>query len=256
MVGTAEVTDIKTRKVMTVPAVSRYSKKQVKRITRKVNKARASRALNKVFNGFTSKSPFPPVKAYKLKYSGVHIMSVGAVGVLGTIQKYNLNSLFDCDNTGGGHQPYGFDALAVPYNRYKVNGVRVTIKIDDPSIDAMAINWLLTNPSNASETIAGLSPYQVKEKTMGGGFTINNSGSQHRQVSFYLPMWKVAGVTALQFKADPDNYTGPVTADPGNLCQLQLAIADLRGGSSGTCLFQIELTYYATLYQRKVMATS
>lgn len=215
------------------------------------------RKIDRMFGGtYNGADPFKPTKNYKMKYVGVHTLTVGTSGVLGSIQEYNLNSLYDCDETGGGHQPYGFDVLALAYNRYKVNGAKVTVRLTDPTIDAMNVTWQITNPSNASATITGSSPYTCQERQMCGSLNINNTGSQKATRSFYIPMWRGAGISKLQFKSDVDNYTAPVTGDPGNKVQFQIACADLRGGSTGTIMYEIEILYYATLYQRKIVAQS
>lgn len=226
----------------------RYYKRR--RISRRKNN------INIAFPGYSGVSPFPLHKFVKLKYSGVHTLAVGAAGILGSIQEYNLNSVYDPDETGGGHQCYGFDTMATIYSRYKVTGCKVEITFNDPTIDAMAIAYQLTNPSTASETIASLSPYQVQERQMGGTFTINNTGSQERKKRFYVPMWKASGLTKLQFDADPDNYTAGVGGDPGSKIQFQVACADIRGGSSGSVMYEIRLTYDVMFYQRKILPLS
>ena len=38
-----------------------------------------------------------------------------------------MNSLFDPNRTGTGHQPYGFDQLSTFYNRYYVTGSKMTV---------------------------------------------------------------------------------------------------------------------------------
>ena len=202
------------------------------------------------------KQPFGPRMNRIVSYSGVHTMSVGSTGVLGSIQKYNLNGLYDPDVTGAGHQPYGFDAMSTIYTRHKVNACKVELIISDPTIDSMSIAWLMTNPSNTADTIAGSSPYQIQERTMGGTTLLNSSGSQKVKKTFWFPMYKCANLSKLQFKADPDNFTGSDSGNPGSLCQFQFAVADLRGGSAGSVMIEIKLHYFTTFYDRKVLATS
>lgn len=42
---------------------------------------------------------------------------------------FNLNSPFDPNRTGVGHQPYGFDTLATIYNRYRVYKVSYSVEV-------------------------------------------------------------------------------------------------------------------------------
>jgi len=228
----------------------------VVRKRRKVGILRNS--LSRAFTTFNGNSPFPPNKLYKLKYTESFVFSTDStpLRVYGTQQRWNLNSLFDPDSTGTGHQPYGFDALAIAYNRYKVVGVTVEMEVTDPSADGIRIGACLLNPANAGGTISGVDPDVVAERNQGYFFDINNSGRQVEKRRFFVPMYKVAGVTKLQFNADPDNYTAPVNGNPGSLCQLCIAAVDMRAASMKTVMITTTLTYHAMFYQRKIMAQS
>lgn len=201
------------------------------------------------------KNPFPTRMNRILSYSGIHTMTVGSTGVLGSIQQYACNGLYDSDISGSGHQSYGFDQMMTLYDRYKVNFVKISLLVSDPTIDSLSLAYLFTNPSETT-SIAGLSPYQVQEKSLGGTVTVNNSGSQKMNKVFAFRMYKLANLSKLQFKADPDNYTGSASGNPGSIPKFQFAVADLRGGSTGTVMVEIRLDYFTTFYDRKVLATS
>lgn len=214
------------------------------------------RGLRRFFNNWLNAGPMPPHKFVKMKYTQTFALGVGAGGILGTQQKFNLNSIYDCDATGGGHQPSGFDQMAAFYHRYKVNGVRLKLHITDPSVDGIRVVYVVLNPSNTSESLTGDSRDAAAEVQQSGWFDINNSGKQTYTKTCYLPIWKVSGLTKLQFRADPDNYTGPVTGDPGSLVQFAVAIADLNQNGVGACTGTVELTYSVMFYQRKFLAQS
>lgn len=214
------------------------------------------RGLNKALNGYVSKSPFPPMKSYKLRYEQDGSLTVGASGVLGTEQVWNLNSLYDPDSTGAGHQPYGYDALAVAYNRYKVHGVLVDLLLYNcQTIDVIEAAYMVTNPSN-SDSLTGADADAVGERQMGGVLVLQDTGSQRRRVKFYLPMHIAFGTTKIQFKADLDNTTAGTGGNPGSIPKFRLAVADPNGGSSGALRYKMKLTYYAQMYQRDVQAQS
>lgn len=219
---------------------------------------RGSGALRVAMDKFSSQSPFPPHKVYKLPFSAKFILTTVDGGTtLGAQVIHRLNSLFDPEASFGGHQPYGFDALAVAYNRYKVLACRVKITLTDPSADGMMFVWCIFNPSNASGTIAGLDPSLVLERQQAGGCFINNTGSQTKTITLGAPIGLVSGLTKLQFDADPDNFTAPVTADPGNVCMLAVAVASIRAVSPAiTLVCNMEMEFEALFYQRKLMAQS
>lgn len=213
-------------------------------------------SLSKAMNLFTKAGPFPMTKTYKLRYTENHILSAGISGIIGTTQTYSINDIYDTDLTGAGHQPYGHDTLATIYNRYKVIGCWVKLICNDPSQDGLCMSYEVHNPSNASATIAGQFPHTVAERQMGGLVRLNNSGSQKATKNFYVPMYKAAGCSKLQFDADPDNYTAAFGGSPGNQCRIEFGVADLRGGSSGSILCDMELTFVVFCYQRKILAKS
>lgn len=239
------------------------TKPRRRRPARKLNKTKGrskgvynEASLNSVMKGFRSPAPFPNYMVKKLRYADSHVYSVGTGGFLGDQQMWILNSCYDIDETGTGHQPYGYDQLSAIYNRYKVLGIKIKLTITDPSADGICVCYQLTNPSNSSPYINTLDPMVVAEQNMSGMVTINDSGSQKLIKQFYVPMHVVAGITKLQFKADPDNYTADVGNNPGNKMRLLLAVGSLRGSSSGSVVINCEFEQVVLFYQRKVLARS
>ena len=60
--------------------------------------------------------PFAQRYIAKMKYSETFALT----SLNGYTFGFNLNSIFDPNRTGVGHQPYGHDTLAALYNRYRV----------------------------------------------------------------------------------------------------------------------------------------
>lgn len=95
--------------------------------------------------------PIPQRFITKMKYSEV-------VTTTATFGQYamNLNSIYDPNRTGTGHQPYAFDTLASLYNRYRVIacGYRVNLAVGSSTVPviltAMPANTVVT-ASTASE---------------------------------------------------------------------------------------------------------
>ena len=103
------------------------------------------------------------------------------------------------------------------------------MKINDPSQDGLAVGYYVLNPSNNSTTLSGQSKDFVSEKQMAGRLSVNDSGKQIITWKRYVPIYLAAGLTKLQFDADPDNFTAPVTGDPGSLVQFEYAAVDPFG---------------------------
>jgi len=68
----------------------------------------------KTNNNLGSLNPISQRYICKMKYA--EAVNSDAAG----LYAFNLNSIFDPNRTGVGHQPYGHDTLSILYNRYRV----------------------------------------------------------------------------------------------------------------------------------------
>lgn len=73
---------------------------------------------------------FPPTLFTKMRYSQKLVLTAdNLTGRTGSENAFRLNSLFDPDFTGTGHQPLGFDQLTPVYNKYCVYKVEVNVRV-------------------------------------------------------------------------------------------------------------------------------
>lgn len=96
---------------------------------KKWNKKNASKKIRRYRKKFyrkprfarplTSTSGLPGNYPMRMRYADVLNISVPAYGVP-VLHQFNLNSIYDPDRTGGGHQPYFRDQMAQFYDFYKV----------------------------------------------------------------------------------------------------------------------------------------
>lgn len=100
----------------------RYKPKKGKRRNyKRVANSRQSGRLRYPFSG-----PIPNSKLVRLRY--VETISINATTGLAGTYKFKANDIFDPNNTGAGHQPYGHDELASMYINYTVIGSKCTAK--------------------------------------------------------------------------------------------------------------------------------
>jgi hypothetical protein len=193
-----------------------------------------------------------------LKYSQSFKLTAGASGVFGAEQEMRLNSLFDPDQTGGGHQPYGRDTFAGIYNRYKVYGAYVIVTVTNINQDGMAFGTLVTTPTNTSDTLAGATPENIREKNMCSVHYGNLQGGKVYRWKQYLRLCDVMGITPEQFRTDLDNTTAPMGGNPGDSCAIHFAVSDLQGPVSPTLNAQVlvDIYYKVMLYDRIELAQS
>lgn len=200
--------------------------------------------------------PFANVKYTTLKYSQTDTYTAGASGITGVEQAFRLNSMFDPDFTGAGHQPYGYDQLALLYKKYKVTSVDIAIKATDPSEDGMFICAMVGSFNNIY-TLAGRSYDQVNEKPNAMTRAVNNTGSQQSTVRQHVPLWKVTGLSKAQYDANITDYSGlfagpTVTDTPW----LRVNAGSVRGLTGGTIKIQVEIIFHVQCYERLTLNQS
>lgn len=168
-------------------------------------------------------------------------------------QVFNLNSLFDPDRTGGGHQPYGFDQLSALYNRYRVMRAswRVSVSPVGGNMKMLVLpsNGLLnTAITDAATFVSACENPFAKWKTVPatGADPVSISGS------FYLN--ELNGVTRMEYLGD-DRFEAQVASSPTELIVLNCAILN---DSTGTLAPNptIELRYHSDLHDPISLASS
>lgn len=161
---------------------------------------------------------------------------------------FRMNSTFDPDRTGTGHQPYGRDTLAALYEHYRV--YKFAWFIQSPSTsDRYNICVLPYNSSTppANMQLASEMPLsRVKAMGFGGCPPATFKGS------VYLP--KLAGVPTVRYKSEVD-YASTVATNPSEVLDLIMFIENV---SSITLTFDISVTlwYYVEWYDPLTLGSS
>jgi len=216
-------------------------KRRNKRYRKKYRKTRVPKAMFATGGNFVSPRLFT-----KLKYAELFAPVVAATTL--NEQVFRINSLFDPDLTGVGHQPMGFDQLAVLYNRYRV--YKATWKIVSPcSNDVFYVGAL---PANGSWTGTTWQEFmeqpnsRYKAVGAGGTPTIYISGGAH--------LATLGGETTSEYGAD-DRFQALVTASPSEVMLLYVLHYNPTG-SSITMRYNIQITYYVEFYDPKLISGS
>ncbi len=161
-----------------------------------------------------------PHKYVCLKY--VDNFSASVATTAGTQQTMNLNSIFDPDRSGGGHQPLYYDQYAALYNRYRVLKVwwKVSFANNTGSYNTVVVptNGLLSSSVAGSATYvtAAEQPRAVYKLVPGtGGFPVVYTGS--------ISLNNLNGCTETEYLGD-DRFEAQIGASPTEIMVLNLGV--------------------------------
>jgi hypothetical protein len=188
-----------------------------------------------------------------LTYSEMLTLTSGAVGTFGTERVYRLNSLYDPDFTGAGHQPYAYDQLSAIYAKYKVHAVTIDLTITDPIVDANIVAVSAQGP-NQTAVLTGALWGTLGERPDTWVRPINAGGGQVMNMKKTFPMHVLMALTKSQFAADIDTTSAAISANPSATPWLRLAVANLTAAS--TVIAYLRITYHAEMYERTVLSQS
>jgi len=193
----------------------------------------------------------------KLPYAETFQFTTGAAGVAGTAQRMALNSLFDPNYTGVGHQPYGFDQISTWYRTYLVHAAK--IKLTATSIGGsaeVAVLWKFDNPYGFT-TLTGMTTDAATEAPMVGVGLLGASGNDRTFVKdLSVELHKVIGITKPQYVQEISTYGAEYTAAPSLLANFSVAISSFTGAAAEAATIQIYIEYDAEFFNPTQLAQS
>jgi len=216
------------------------------------------RARKPTVNVNRSLQPFAQRYICKMKYAEVRQVS-GPIGG-GLVQyNWNLNSVFDPNLTGIGHQPYGYDQLVDLYNRYRVFRVDYAISAYNSEAAGTTASVIGALPSNEPFTSSG-GVAELMENPRAKYITqINGGGLKVLRGSISLP--SLVGRSKAQYLAD-DRYQALATSSPAEQAILNIMAGAISGtsGSGGTATntmnLSISLVYHVEWFDAKIQLQS
>lgn len=181
-----------------------------RRMRRKTRRIRRRRSKRQAVSNF-SVSPIPLQYKTRMKYVQTFKI-LTASGSDYAINTFRLNSIYDPDESGVGHQPYGYDTLEPLYNNYRVYKVHATIEcVGSIGSDKPIIGFL---PCAGLPTITNFSHLLELPKSKW-----KQLDDSTRKVKGSYRMSSVIGVTPAQYKAD-DLFLSSMGGNPASLAYL------------------------------------
>lgn len=214
-----------------------------------MKKSAPKRAMKKTSQGYKTnnnlKSLNPIAQRYicKMKYAEVVGASTG--GSSYGAYRFNLNSIFDPNQSGTGHQPYGHDTLQTLYNRYRVISCRYRISAISSDSANLQVAVIPTN-----ETISPTSISEVRENPR-AKYALQANGSPLKIISGNVSIPSLVGRTKTQYMAD-DRYQAQFGGSPSELAFLSMyAGPTSEASTTATIYFNVQLEYTVECFDIK-----
>lgn len=192
-----------------------------------------------------SANGLPNVLTTKLKYTSAFTLTTSAVGALSTYH-WHLNSLFDPDSTGVGHQPYLYDQLKALYTNYLVIGTYCAIKLTPINYNQ---NMIITGVRVNDNTSAPPTSWDYLKEIGHTAFINLIAGANPRTYRRYVDIARAIGVQKQSYLTDPD-YTAVPGSNPSTMCDLTVSYSSADGTTTPSFYVEASFTYtvkFATL---------
>lgn len=188
-------------------------------------------------------NPIPQRQIVKMKYA----QNLNTAAGTAYNYKFNLNSIYDPDFTGTGHQPYGYDALETLYNRYRV--ISCSYAITGYSGTTGVCYGVV--PANEAKTFTTLAELRENPRAK---FTTQYPGGSTTMLKgkVYLP--SLVGRSKLQYMSD-DRYQAVFGANPQEQAILNVTGLDLSEAGA-SINWTITLEYTVELFDVKPLNQS
>lgn len=229
----------------------RFGKRVIRR--RKMYKKKARRGQRSALVN-RALAPFAQRYITKMKYAEQVQVTGPGLGGLAAF-RFNLNSIFDPNQTGIGHQPYGHDTMASLYNRYRVIKCNYVISgISTGGTSGNQYSIIAALPSNEQVNLAGGLAEAQEHPRCKFVTQAPESGLKVLKGSVYLP--SLVGRSKAQYMAD-DRYQATYGSSPNELAILNVFAGVLNGAAETTSMqLNVVLEYVVESFDVKSLIQS
>jgi len=163
---------------------------------------------------------------------------------------WNINSLFDPEETYIGHQPRGFDQWATIYNRYRVYAISGSIVLRQRAAHGISANLVFTN-SSTPLTSAGIPTELVRS----GMPKVTSSNQPPIRINFRKSLPAIAGVSPSVYKSD-DRYQALTSANPAEVICMHQFVKSLDGATLLDYEYEIKMVYHTEFFDKNNLPLS
>lgn len=163
---------------------------------------------------------------------------------------FNLNSIFDPDRTGTGHQPLGHDQWNVFYHRYRVDECTVEVTWTSLQSDGAGVNCVIVGTNDVTP-ITDVSIANELPLGKSGSFT---TGSRPLKLRKTYNLANLVGVTRSKYNED-DLFSSIFGADPPESLLLHV-VTTAVSGTADNVSFTVKLMYEVTMFDPFMLSRS
>lgn len=189
-----------------------------------------------------------------LRYNQLLIQQPGTLGVVGCYQ-FRLNSIFDPDLTGTGHQPYYRDQLvAMGYEYYAVYACTVTLRASVNAVSPNATLLLGIRANSDSSSDAGSDMSALEEKNLTSMAVVTLAKPVNMQRKFFI-----ADIAGLPREASLQQYNliAGYGANPVQPICLNINVQDADHATTTSALnVEVRLDYHVRMFYTYPIAQS
>lgn len=222
-------------------ASRKYSRKPYRRAVKKaVNKVTTRGTM--VYRG----NPGIADRALiKMRYRDNYVLTSNTPSPF-TQRAWLLNSIYDPDNTGIGHQPLTYDQWALFYLSYRVYKTDVVIHLANQETEAVQIGWTVQPDDNTlAVTDAAFEQPHTFTKILGG---INGQNRAMIKRSVYHP--RILGQQSKQYRANENTYSTWYNNPPTKIYGLLFA-ESIDSSTTPNVSVNVTLIFHLEMFDRK-----
>lgn len=203
----------------------------------------------------SSSEVFPTEIVRSFTYcDAVSLLSSTALNIFGAERCWRLNSLFDPDLTGVGHQPYYYDQVSALYTSYRVFECAWEVTFTTPA----TINCfcaVMAATSQDTYSLTGKVSQFVREKPNTVSRIMGN-GDQPMTVIGSAKMWELEGQSYSNWLGD-QSFQATTAANPVKFPRLCIAIGDFGAPVTESIVgMHLRLVMKARLFGRTTQVAS
>ncbi len=227
--------------LITQPKMISKNNKQKKRAQSSRTEKRAQITISS-----TQVAVTPDRMTVKMKYVETIDLNTTATGIASNL--FRLNSIYDPNYTGSGHQPTGHDQWAYFYQYYRVLRCRVRALAEATTQP----HSLAMGPTTSSATSTYIQ--DRAEDPRAKVDVVSPNGPKAEMVSDF-DMKALFGVPASVYGTQ-DVYSAVFATNPGAVMFLEVAAYNNAGATTGHVYLTMELEYIVEMYNRVDLAPS